>query len=121
MICRTTSGELHGDLDRLRDSRELTKLAPGFLLVGWIALALNLAGCTSSSISRDVPSELRNSIGMALVRIPAGEFQMGSDRQSGESVPSAPQHSVAISHGFYLGKFEVTQAEYAQVMGANTS
>jgi formylglycine-generating enzyme required for sulfatase activity len=83
---------------------------------------LLLAGCsTGSNASRDVPSELRNSIGMVFVRIPAGEFQMGSDRQNEDSVSNAPQHTVTISKGFYLGKFEVTQAEYAQVMGTSSS
>src|SRR5262249_29972499 len=32
-----------------------------------------------------------------------------------------PQTEVTISRGFYMGKYEVTQAEYLAVMGTNTS
>ncbi len=48
-----------------------------------------------------------NSIGMKLVLIPAGEFQMG--RNTG--------HLVKISKPFYLGVYEVTQQQYERVMG----
>ncbi|HPM81032.1 MAG TPA: SUMF1/EgtB/PvdO family nonheme iron enzyme [Candidatus Anammoximicrobium sp.] len=67
-------------------------------------------------------SEITNTIGMKLVLIPPGEFQMGSpdadaDAKSGEK----PQHRVRITKAFYLGLYEVTQTEYQQVMGANPS
>ncbi len=57
--------------------------------------------------------------GIELVYIPAGEFLMGSPggeagRESGEV-----QHKVAISNGFYMGKYAVTQAQWKKVMGAN--
>ncbi len=55
-----------------------------------------------------------NSIGMLLVPIPAGEFQMGSpDSDSDEK----PQHLVKITKPFYLSVYEVTQQQYEQVMG----
>jgi formylglycine-generating enzyme required for sulfatase activity len=63
-----------------------------------------------------------NSIGMTLVRIPAGEFRMGSaasDRQAQEQ--EKPQHRVQIPKPFYLGAHEVTQAQYRSVMGTNPS
>jgi formylglycine-generating enzyme required for sulfatase activity len=63
-----------------------------------------------------------NSIGMKLVYIPAGSFMMGSpsnekDRESDEG----PQHHVQISKGFYMGAYEVTQAQWQAVMGSNPS
>ncbi|MDP6438220.1 MAG: SUMF1/EgtB/PvdO family nonheme iron enzyme, partial [Candidatus Brocadiia bacterium] len=62
----------------------------------------------------------RNTIGMEFVRIPAGEFMMGSppgeaDRDDDEG----PQHRVRIAKPFYMGAHEVTQAEYEKLMGEN--
>src|SRR5262249_10160172 len=60
----------------------------------------------------------RNSIGMELVLIPSGEFKMGWD--SGRP-DEKPVHNVVISKAFYLGKYEVTQAQWQEVMGTNPS
>jgi formylglycine-generating enzyme required for sulfatase activity len=59
-----------------------------------------------------------NSIGMKLVWIPPGEFEMGSDH--GES-NEKPIHTVKISKGYYMGIYEVTQEQYQKVMGTNPS
>jgi formylglycine-generating enzyme required for sulfatase activity len=69
---------------------------------------------TTSSL----PQEITTRIGMKLVLIPAGEFQMGSlDGQDDER----PVHRVRISKPFYLGRYEVTQAQWEAVMGRNPS
>lgn len=63
---------------------------------------------------------ISNFIGMELTCIPAGEFLMGSvDRQGG--FDDRPQHNVRITRAFWIGVYEVTQEEYAQVDGANPS
>ena len=50
--------------------------------------------------------------------IPPGSFAMGSTNgESGEK----PVHEVTIREGFYMGKYEVTQAQWRQVMGTNPS
>ena len=56
--------------------------------------------------------------GMEFVRIPAGEFLMGST--SGDN-DEEPVTRVRISRAFELGKHEVTQAEWEAVMGSNPS
>jgi formylglycine-generating enzyme required for sulfatase activity/tRNA A-37 threonylcarbamoyl transferase component Bud32 len=61
---------------------------------------------------------ITNSIGMKLVLIPAGEFQMGSEK--GES-NEKPVHEVQIEKPFYLGETEVTQGQWEAVMGSNPS
>ena len=59
-----------------------------------------------------------NIIGMLLVPIPAGEFQMGSpDSDSDASSMAKPQHLVKITKPFYLSVYEVTQQQYEKVMG----
>jgi formylglycine-generating enzyme required for sulfatase activity/outer membrane protein assembly factor BamB len=65
---------------------------------------------------------ITSSIGMQLTRIPAGEFLMGSAAaDAGAREDEQPQHRVQISKSFYMGVYEVTQAEYAGVMGTNPS
>ena len=55
---------------------------------------------------------------LALVKIPAGSFQMGSD--SGDS-DEKPVHRVTLTKPFYMGRFLVTQEQYQMVMGVNPS
>ncbi|MDR1242622.1 MAG: formylglycine-generating enzyme family protein [Deltaproteobacteria bacterium] len=63
-----------------------------------------------------------NSIGMEFILIPSGSFTMGSDENFAKaSDDEKPQHRVSISKPFYLGKYEVTQAQWEAVMGNNPS
>jgi formylglycine-generating enzyme required for sulfatase activity len=55
--------------------------------------------------------------GMEFVWVPGGCFMMGSNE--GESFEK-PIHQVCI-RGYWLGKYEVTQAQYQKVMGVNPS
>ena len=59
-----------------------------------------------------------NTLDMAFVLIPAGAFDMGSD--SGEA-DERPVRSMAISKPFYIGRFEVTQAQWFAVMETDPS
>jgi formylglycine-generating enzyme required for sulfatase activity len=61
----------------------------------------------------------RNSIGMEFVLIPAGEFRRGSDDNDTDLSSAKPVHKVRISRPFYVGKYEVTQAEWQRIMGNN--
>ena len=52
------------------------------------------------------------------VLVSAGTFNMGSN--SGQE-NNKPVHEVTITKPFYMGKYEVTQAEYESVIGTNPS
>ena len=67
------------------------------------------------------PKGFTNRIGMKLVLIPSGTFIMGSP--AGEEGRNADelQHEVTISKEYYIGAYEVTQAQYRVVMGHNPS
>jgi formylglycine-generating enzyme required for sulfatase activity len=57
-----------------------------------------------------------------MVRIPAGEFWMGSpDSDRHAAADEKPRQRVRITLPFLLGKTEVTQAQYQEVMGTNPS
>jgi formylglycine-generating enzyme required for sulfatase activity len=58
-----------------------------------------------------------NTLGMVLLRVPAGVFQMGSSAYGND----APVHEVRIAADFWIGRTEVTQREYREVMGASPS
>jgi formylglycine-generating enzyme required for sulfatase activity len=63
-----------------------------------------------------------NSIGMEFVLIPAGSFMRGADKNFEDADKiETPQHRVILSKPFYLGKYEVTQEQWAAVMGSNPS
>jgi formylglycine-generating enzyme required for sulfatase activity len=55
-----------------------------------------------------------------LVYIPNGSLPMGSAAAVDDD-ESHPQHQVTIGRAFWLGKFEVTQAQWQAVTGANPS
>ena len=55
---------------------------------------------------------------MNFVYVAPGNFQMGSN--DGES-KEKPVHRVTISKGYWIGKYEVTQSEYEEIMGINPS
>jgi formylglycine-generating enzyme required for sulfatase activity len=60
---------------------------------------------------------ITNSIGMKFVLIAAGSFTMGSERRLTEK-PALP---VTINESFYMGRYQVTQAEWRVVMGSSPS
>ncbi len=59
---------------------------------------------------------------MEFVLIQPGEFDMGSPaNETGRYNDEGPVHHVKISEAFYLGKYEVTQKQWHEVMGDNPS
>ena len=77
---------------------------------------------STPSSSSNNQTTITNSIDMEFVLIPAGSFDMGSpsgeeDRRDREG----PVHKVRIPDSFYMGKYEVTQKQWSEVMGDNPS
>ncbi len=50
-----------------------------------------------------------------------GTFMMGSPTNELGRYDSETQHQVTLTQGYWLGKYEVTQAQYEAVMGTNPS
>src|SRR5262249_39160933 len=55
-------------------------------------------------------------LNLAMVLVPPGEFDMGDDHLA----DARPVHTVTVE-AFYLGQYEVTQAQWKAVMGSNPS
>ncbi|WP_040896975.1 SUMF1/EgtB/PvdO family nonheme iron enzyme [Xenococcus sp. PCC 7305] len=63
--------------------------------------------------------DLGNSINLEMVSIPGGKFMMGSPEGKGQD-SEKPQHEVTVQP-FFMGKFQITQAQYQEVMNNNPS
>jgi formylglycine-generating enzyme required for sulfatase activity len=86
-----------------------------FLIAGVIFLSF------AEHLQAQHPKEITNSVGMKLVLIPKGTFMMGSPESEEGRQKEETQHEVTISKDYYLGVYEVTQAQYEKVMGKNPS
>jgi formylglycine-generating enzyme required for sulfatase activity len=82
------------------------------------------AGGNEASTSRTVnilegqssthTADLNASVSLEMIWVEPGTFTMG------EEGVATPVHEVTLTQGFYLGKYEVTQAQYEAVMTGNT-
>ena len=64
---------------------------------------------------------LEGGVKLYMVKINAGSFVMGSSQDKVRRDPTETRHRVTLTKGFWLGKFEVTQSQYAAVMKSNPS
>jgi formylglycine-generating enzyme required for sulfatase activity len=56
-----------------------------------------------------------------MIWISPGTFSMGSPTNEALRNPDETQHTVTLSHGFYMGKYLVTQGDYLALTGNNPS
>ncbi|UCG46138.1 MAG: formylglycine-generating enzyme family protein, partial [Phycisphaerales bacterium] len=79
-------------------------------------------GAKPSAGPAEMAVDLGGGVKLELVRIAAGQFFMGSPAgEPGREVDEGAMHRVWISKPFYMGKFEVTQAQYEAVTGERPS
>jgi len=87
-----------------------------------VKAAIEKALQSSADAARaEAEKAINNSIGMKMVPIPKGKFQMGSGVQEEGYRYKEPSHEVTITRDYYMGDTEVTQAQFLQVMGRNPS
>ena len=80
-----------------------------FFIIGAMALSLSLNSCGSSGNNE-------------MVFVEGGTFTMGCSAEQIDDCfgSERPAHQVTVS-SFYIGKYEVTQAQWESVMGSNPS
>ena len=76
-----------------------------------VALLFFMAGCSQKEIQKEVAIE------MELIGIPAGTVTMGSPADEKNRFEDEEQVSVTLTKPFSLGKTEVTQGQWKEVMG----
>jgi formylglycine-generating enzyme required for sulfatase activity len=94
-----------------------------FLVLEYWVLA-PFASDTNRSLgsSSTLPGSFTNFNNIEFVLIPAGDFDMGSPLNEANRVQDeGPVHRVIIPDAFYMGRYEVTQKQWREVMGNNPS
>jgi formylglycine-generating enzyme required for sulfatase activity len=94
-----------------------------------LEFAPNPAVVTSGSLrkaiaSTGLPWRVRdNSSQIEMLLVPPGTFNMGcsASNQFGCFSEENPVHAVTLTNAFYLGRYEVTQAQWTARMGSNPS
>ena len=87
----------------------------GRTVLGVLGLAIAASGAAERTTEQR--RQTVNGLGMTLVRIPAGEFTMGS----GHDFNDTPSRTVRLTRPFLMGTCEVTQAQFKTIMGRNPS
>eukprot|EP01041_Mallomonas_annulata_P035093 gene35093-57982_t len=69
---------------------------------------------------REYRVTLAESVVMPFVWIAPGRYWRGSEStEIGRDRDEGPRHEVTLTRGFFLGVYEVTQAQWTAVMGEN--
>jgi formylglycine-generating enzyme required for sulfatase activity len=65
--------------------------------------------------------DIGKGVSLELLIVPAGKFTMGSPISETGRTNNELEHEVTISKSFFLGKYEVTQAQWEAIMDDNPS
>ena len=80
------------------------------------------ASSSMSSGSNTISIPVKNGISIEMVKVEAGTFMMGATSEmKNPNSDEKPVHKVTLTHDYYMGKYEVTQALWQAVMGSNPS
>ncbi len=103
----SVTGYMDGALEQPPEER------PRLMVIGFKSAEDETAFAVSNTSSaQDEIDLIENSLGMKLVRIPAGTFMMGSPRSEPDRLPKEELHEVSITQPFYMGIHEVTKTQY---------
>jgi len=89
--------------------------------VGLSLGAILIAACSLAPEPAPFSEWREPATGMEFLYVPPARFLMGSGPDVAGRQPDEVQHEVKITHGFFFGRYEVTQAEWVEVMGENPS
>lgn len=69
--------------------------------------------CDKNDPEGKIPKKIK---GIEIVYIPAGTFLMGSPETEPDRNNDELQHSVTLTKGYYMGKYEITNAQYCKFL-----
>ena len=97
-----------------------TILAFGMILLfGGIVSADSLITSETAVDSTSLTITLSGKVTLEMKKIPAGSFMMGSPENELGRATNEVQHKVTITKDYWLGMYEVTQAQWQAVMGGD--
>ena len=88
------------------------KLFTGSLSLALVAMMAQAAGSTDKNIT--IP--ISDTVNLEMIWVEPGTFVMGSPEYELGRGDNETQHEVTLTQGYWLGKYEVTQAQYATLM-----
>jgi formylglycine-generating enzyme required for sulfatase activity len=122
---------------QMRKTKRTASVSLGLLLVslGVSSLALPVIGTSKSGERKEtfeyyedgktghgrrrvLVLDLGDGARMEFVRIPAGTFQMGSPPDEKDRRADEVQHTVELTHDFYVGEYEVTRGQFRAFVNA---
>ena len=74
----------------------------------------------TSTVTGNRTVDLNATVAMDMIWCSPGTFTMGSPTTEAGRGSDETEHNVSLTRGFYLGKYEVTQAHYEAVMTGAT-
>jgi serine/threonine protein kinase len=102
---------------KLSVSSKLVKSLGAVVVLFLVGLGIYFTQEEDIKVSIPSGKTFKNSIGMEFVEIPAGEFMMGCSKEDKKCYnDEKPSHKVIITNSFYIGKYEVTQGQWKQIM-----
>ena len=76
----------------------------------------SLTRTVNVGIPSNYATDLNSTVSLEMIWVEPGTFTMGQDGYT----YAEPEHEVTLTNGYYLGKYEVTQAQYEAVMKGNS-
>jgi formylglycine-generating enzyme required for sulfatase activity len=92
--------------------------------LGFVAALGLVVAFTVGNAAAQQPEVIKNSLGMKLALVPAGEFMMGAEEDRSDTLNyfpycdpkwldgELPRHQVRITKPFYMGQYEVTLGQF---------
>ena len=87
--------------------------------IAWSNLEFRVSGPATLPQTQNFPQpgETRTFFGIECVWVPPGRFHMGSPAEEPGHETDEQAHLVTLTHGFWLGRYEVTRGQWRAVMG----
>jgi serine/threonine protein kinase len=115
-VARPSASQVQATLRRGRHRR---RIASAVLLAAIFAAITGWHYMQPPTVTVIPLPHLENSVGMRLVRVPAGQFLMGSPRNEEGRIEGEHQRQITINEPFYISTTEVTRKQFRIVMGRN--
>jgi formylglycine-generating enzyme required for sulfatase activity len=117
VYCSTDGGRTYGNALKAVSGDVGEKIIGGYSkTIIWQPMQENITTLESDKVKFKVTATIKSTMPDNIVFVKGGTFQMGSYGSANEE----PIHSATISD-FYIGKYEVTQKEWREIMGTNPS
>ena len=114
----TYTGTLYQSSDAVNWAEVTFASSPYQTAIGGKSLFFCVRG---ESESKNITIPLSDTVDLEMIWIEAGTFTMGSPKDELGRYSNEVQHQVTLTQDYWLGKYEVTQAQYQAVMGTNPS